>query len=256
MEEEKKKRTVFDKIWDFCARPIHRFARKHPEFYKKHRDIIGSAVCGFIGAAITYLICSFMPYLFGQKMAEIELLLPDIDMEFNGIEYDWSIIGFSIRWRDGMAIIGGGLGYSFSYYLANIFSHLFTFVFMRRFHHSTLNPYKQYLIGLGFCFFTSIITNMINGLWLPIVNERLTFLEYNIIVLGIIGVVNFIVGHFQNIIIYKNDSKLNKRINEIDGKNKKGRKNKPFEIEAPKEETNNIVTEEVKQEEIIEEKKE
>ncbi len=210
--EEKKKRSLFDRFWDFCARPTHRFARKHPEFYKKHRDIIGSAVCGFIGAAITYIVCSFMPYLFGQNMAEIELLLPDIDMELAGVTFDWSIIGFSIRWRDGMAIIGGGLGYSFSYYLANILSHLFTFVFMRKFHHSKLNPYKQYLIGLGFCFLTSIITNMINGLWLPIVNERLTFLEYNIIVLGIIGLVNFIVGHFQNIIIYKNDSMLNKRM--------------------------------------------
>ena len=217
MEE---KRTLFDKIWDFLAKPFHSFAKKHPEFYLKHRDIIGSAVCGFIGALITYIFCSFMPYVFGQKMAEIEILLPDIDMEFNGIKYDWSIIGFSIRWRDGVAIIGGGLGYSLSYYIANFLCHLFTFVFMRKFHKSTLNPYKQYFIGLGFCFFTTIVTNMINGLWLPIVNARLTFLEYNIIVLGVIGIINFIVGHIQNIMMYKNYSKLNKKIKELEEKNK------------------------------------
>ena len=212
--EENKKRTFFDRFWDFCARPGRRFARKHPEFYKKHRDIIGSAVCGFIGAVITYVFCSFMPYVFGQKLAEVEILIPDIDMELAGIKYDWSIIGFSIRWRDGVAIIGGGVGYSLSYYIANILSHLSSFIFMRKFHHSTTNPYKQYFIGLGFCVFTTIITNMINGLWLPIVNAKLTFLEYNIIVLGIIGAVNFLVGHIQNMLIYKNDSKLNIKIKE------------------------------------------
>ena len=217
--QEKEKRTFFDKFWDFSAKPFRRFAAKHPEFYKKHRDIIGSAVCGFIGAVITYIFCSFMPYVFGQKLAEVEILLPDIDMELAGIKYKWSIIGFSIRWRDGIAIIGGGVGYSLSYYLANILSHLSSFIFMRRFHHSKTNPYKQYFIGLGFCFATTIITNMINGLWLPIVNAKLTFLQYNIIVLGVIGFVNFIVGHIQNMIIYKNDSKLNKKINELEEKN-------------------------------------
>lgn len=216
--EEKKKRTFFDKIWDFGAKPVRAYARKHPEFYKKHRDIIGSAICGFIGAIITYVFCSFMPYVFGQKLAEIEILLPDIDMELAGIKYDWSIIGFSIRWRDGIAIIGGGLGYSLSYYIANFLSHLSSFIFMRRFHHSKLNPYKQYFIGLAFCFFTTIITNMINGLWLPIVNAKLTFLQYNIIVLGVIGLINFIVGHIQNMLIYKDDSKLNKRVKEFEEK--------------------------------------
>lgn len=218
---ENNKQSSFDKIWNFFAKPIHFYAKRHPEFYNKHRDIIGSAICGFIGALITYIICSFMPYIFGQKLAEIEILLPDIDMQYKEIKYDWSIIGFPIRWRDGAAIIGGGLGYSISYYLANVLCHLFTFIFMRKFHKSTLNPYKQYFIGLGFCFFTTIVTNMINGLWLPIVNAKLTFLEYNILVLGVIGFVNFIVGHIQNIIIYKNDSKLNKKIKEREEKNKK-----------------------------------
>lgn len=217
MDEEKK--TIFGKIWDFFAKPGIKFQQKHPEFYNKHRDLIGSTICGFIGAIITYLICSFMPYAFGQRFAEMEILIPDIDMELAGIKYDWSIIGFAIRWRDGAAIIGGGLGYSISYYLANYLSHLASFFYMRKFHKSYINPYKQYFIGLGFCFATTIITNMINGLWLPIINAKLTFIEYNIIVLGVIGIVNFIIGHFQNLIIYKNDSKLNKKILEKDEKN-------------------------------------
>ena len=61
------KKTFFDRVWNFFAYPFHRFSKRHPEFYSKHRDIIGSAVCGFVGAVITYIICSFMPYIFGRR---------------------------------------------------------------------------------------------------------------------------------------------------------------------------------------------
>lgn len=216
-----KKLTRRDRFWNFCSRPFRKFENKHPEFYRKHRDLIGSSICGIMGSVITYLVCSFMPYIFGQYLCEVEFLLPDVPMQFHDVYYHWSIIGFAVRIRDGEAIIGGGIGYSLSFYLANIATHAVSFAFLRRFHHSTQNPYKQYFIGLGFCFATSIIGNMINGLWLPIVNAKLTFLEYNLIVLFVVGIVNFIVGHFQNLIIYKNDSKLNQRLNEIEAKKEK-----------------------------------
>jgi len=218
MKDKTNKLPLSEKIWNFCAKPFRKFEKKHPEFYNKHRDLIGSMVCGVIGSIITYLFCSFMPYLFGQKMAEIEFLLPDVDMQFYDISYDWSIIGFSIRWRDGEAIIGGGLGYSISFYLANITTHLVSFLFLRRFHHSHQSSWKQYLIGLGFCLGTCVIGNMINGLWLPIVNAQLTFLEYNLIVLFVVGTINFIVGHFQNLLLYKDNSKLNKMLDEMENK--------------------------------------
>ena len=148
--------------------------------------------------------------------------------------------------KNRVAIIGGGIGYSISYYLANFLTHLVSFLILRRFHKSHQNAYKQYFIGLGFCVLTTIITNMINGLWLPIVNERLTFLTYNIIVLGIIGTVNFIIGHFQNLILYKDDSKLNERLYEKEEKrNKKAKKNIVEEVDTS--------NEDIKETEIVEE---
>lgn len=204
--------STSDKIWRFLAKPVYKFRDKHPEFYNKHRDLIGSFLCGAAGAIATYVLMAFMPYIFGQKLAEVEILLPDVDIYFQEIKYDWSIIGFPIRVRDGLPIIGGGVGYSISYYFANFVSFLISYTFMRKFHHSKQNPYKQFFIGLAFCFSTTIITNMINGLWLPIVSARLTFLEYNIIVLGVIGVVNFFVGHLSNMLVYKDQSGLNKKI--------------------------------------------
>lgn len=205
-------RKAFNKIWDIGSIPFHKFESKHPKFYRKYRDLIGSIVCGFIGAAATYILVSFLPYIFGQKMAEIEVLIPDVDMQFQEISYSWSIIGFPARIRDYEPIIGGGLGYSISYYFANVVSHAITYSFMRKFHNSNQNVHRQYLFGLGLCFFVCILTNMINGLWLPIVNERLTFLEYNIIVLGIIGFANFVIGHISNLLLYKDRNKKIKKI--------------------------------------------
>ncbi len=208
-------RKAFAKIWEIGSIPFHKFENKHPKFYRKHRDLIGSMVCGFIGAAATYILVSFLPYIFGQKMAEIEVLIPDVDMQYQEIIYSWSIIGFPARIRDGEAIIGGGLGYSISYYFANVVSHAITYSFMRKFHNSNQNVHRQYLFGLALCFFTCILTNMINGLWLPIVNARLTFLQYNIIVLGIIGFVNFVIGHISNLFLYKDrDKKIKKSVKE------------------------------------------
>ena len=217
------KQKFSERFWNFCAKPFRKFESKHPEFYKKHRDLIGSMVCGVVGSVITYVLCAFMPYVFGQYFAEIEWAFPSIKMHYKNIEYVWSIIGFGVRIRDGEAIIGGGLGYSISFYLAQIFTHLFSFLFLRRFHHSKQNPYKTYFIGLSFCILTCILGNMVNGLWLPIFNAELTFLEYNLIVLLIVGTINFIIGHIQNMILYKNESKLNKSLDEREARRKQKR---------------------------------
>lgn len=215
-----KKLSLIDKIWNFFAKPFYKYRDKHPAFYSKHRDFIGSTLCGMIGGIITYLLMSFMPYLFGQNLAEIEILLPKVEMHYEEITYSWSVIGFPIRIRDGIAIIGGGLGYSLSYYIANVISFCVSFWFMRRFHQSKQNPYKQFFIGFTMCFSATIISNMINGLWLPILFARLTFLQYNIIVLGVIGTINFLGGHVSNLIIYKDQSKLNRSLTEGELKKK------------------------------------
>lgn len=220
------KQKFSERFWNFCAKPFRKFESKHPEFYKKHRDLIGSMVCGVVGSIITYVLCAFMPYVFGQYFAEIEWAFPSIKMHYKNIEYAWSIIGFGVRIRDGVAIIGGGLGYSISFYLAQILTHLFSFLFLRRFHHSKQNPYKTYFIGLSFCLFTCILGNMVNGLWLPIFNAELTFLEYNLIVLLVVGTINFIIGHIQNLILYKNESKLNKSLDEREAKRNRKREMK------------------------------
>ena len=217
------KQKFTERFWNFCAKPFRKFESKHPEFYKKHRDLIGSMICGVVGSVITYVLCAFMPYVFGQYFAEIEWAFPSIKMHYKNIEYVWSIIGFGVRIRDGEAIIGGGLGYSISFYLAQISTHLFSFLFLRRFHHSKQNPYKTYFIGLSFCILTCILGNMVNGLWLPIFNAELTFLEYNLIVLLVVGTINFIIGHIQNMILYKNESKLNKSLDKSEARRKQKR---------------------------------
>ena len=220
------KEKISDRFWNFCARPFRKFAVKHPKFYNKHRDLIGSMICGIMGSTITYVFCSFMPYLFGQYFAEIDFAFPSIKMTYKEVHYIWSVIGFGVRIRDGEAIIGGGLGYSISFYLANITTHAVSFLFLRRFHHSTQNAYKQYFIGLAFCLLTCILGNMVNGLWLPIFNARLTFLEYNLIVLFVVGTINFIIGHIQNLILYKDESKLNKRLEKIEEKKRRKQEKK------------------------------
>ena len=214
------KKHISDRIWDFFAKPLLKYKEKHPAFYEKNRDVLGSAICGIIGGLITYIFTAFLPYVFGWKLAGIEVMIPKIKMEYQGFEYYWSIFGFPARYRDGELLIGGGLGYTFSYIFANIATHAFTFWFMRKFHKSKQNPFFQYFVGLAFCFSTIVISNAINGLWLPILYARLTFLEYNIIVLGVIGVVNFVIGHISNMIIYK-DHKKKKNDDNVNNSEKK-----------------------------------
>lgn len=151
-----------------------------------------------------YLVFTFMPGILGMGLAETEFMWPKIDMELFGVSYVWSLIGTSVhRDMEGAVIIGGGLGYTISYWMGTFLAQCINFPLQRNItFKSHGNPIYQAMWYFIAWIVISLICNGFNNLWMPVAAAHFTPALYNLLVTFITGGVSMFIFFFVFKIIF------------------------------------------------------
>ena len=201
--------AFFQKIWRWWLGVWYGFADKHPKgssiLYKVFFFIVFSE-----GVTIFQYLCyTFLPYAFGQDMAEIAWMWPGIELPWGG---SWTIIGYDVaRNTAGEIIIGGGLGYTISFWIGSFLAQCINFPLQRNItYKSKGNPWWQamwYLIGWVLITFA---TSAINSLWLPLAQEYLPGPVYQILNTVAVGGISMVIFFFIFMVIFPDQQKAAK----------------------------------------------
>lgn len=180
------------------------FEQKHPQMAKWLRQIAYFWVFSMGVTVFQYLMFTILPYVFGEKLAGVEFMWPQIPMHFAGFDYKWNILGYEIaRNVEGEVIIGGGLGYFLSYEVGTFLAQCINFPLQRnitfRSHGKISWQILWYLIAW---LLISLVCNGINGLWMPIAQNYVAPALYNLLVTFITGGVSMVIYFFVYKIIF------------------------------------------------------
>lgn len=182
----------------------NKFSEVHPKLSKILYQIFYFYVFSLSVTIFQYLMFTFLPYLFGIKLAGTEFMWPQIQMNMFGYSYKWNILGYDIA-RDaaGNVIIGGGLGYFLSYEIGAFLAQCINFPLQRNItFKSKGNIGRQIVWYIIAWILISVFCNAINGLWLPIAQQNFSPQVYNILVTFITGGVSMIIYFFVYKIIF------------------------------------------------------
>lgn len=182
----------------------NKFSGAHPKLSKILYQIFYFYVFSLSVTIFQYLMFTFLPYLFGIKLAGTEFMWPQIQMNMFGYSYKWNILGYDIA-RDaaGNVIIGGGLGYFLSYEIGAFLAQCINFPLQRNItFKSKGNIGRQIVWYIIAWILISVFCNAINGLWLPIAQQNFSPQVYNILVTFITGGVSMIIYFFVYKIIF------------------------------------------------------
>ncbi|MGL6201706.1 MAG: hypothetical protein ACRC3H_22540 [Lachnospiraceae bacterium] len=185
------------------------FAVKHPTAAKWLHQLALFYVFSLSVTIFQYLMFTFLPYLFGIKLAGTEFMWPQIPVHFAGVDYKWNILGYDIaRNTAGEVVIGGGLGYFISYELGSFLAQCINFPLQRNI---TFKSHGKISFQIMWYFIAwvliSLFCNAINGLWLPIAQVNFSPAIYNLLVTFITGGVSMIIYFFVYKIIFPEGKK-------------------------------------------------
>ena len=178
-----------------------RFSEKHPKGSKLIWQFIKFFVFSNGVTIFQYLVYTFLPYAFGLEMAKIEWIWPGIELPW-GVK--WTIIGFAPAYNAaGEVIIGGGLGYTISFWIGSFLAQCINFPLQRNItFKSKGNPVYQAMWYFIAWVVISLICNGFNNLWMPIAQQYVAPAIYNLLVTFITGGVSMIIFFFVFKIIF------------------------------------------------------
>ena len=178
--------------------------KKHPKIAKLLYQIFYFWVFSMGVTVFQYLAFTFLPYLFGERLAGISFMWPALPLHIAGFSYKWNILGYEVaRNAAGEVIIGGGLGYFISYELGALLAQCINFPLQRNItFKSKGNVAWQILWYFIAWVLISLLCNGINGLWLPIAQSFFTPAVYNLLVTFITGGVSMVIYFFVFKIIF------------------------------------------------------
>lgn len=184
----------------FCDK----FQKNYPRLSKWIYQIFYFLVFSMGVTIFQYLIFTFMPYLLGKGLAGTEFMWPKVNMEFWGVEFNWSLLGYEIlRDASGSVVIGGGLGYFISYEVGSFIAQCINFPLQRNItFKSHGNPFHQAVWYFFSWIVISLVCNGFNNLWMPIVAAYVEPAIYNVLVTLITGGVSMLIFFFVFKIIF------------------------------------------------------
>ena len=108
------------------------FAEQHPSAAKGVREGgLFVIVCNLV-TVLKYFILQFLPYAF-RDLAGVEFGWPGIPVTLFGVDFDWNIFGYAVKYEAGEVAVGGGLGYFCAYMIAMTIGEAINFPIQKNF---------------------------------------------------------------------------------------------------------------------------
>lgn len=188
-----------------------RFAEQHPSAAKWVREGgLFVLVCNLV-TVLKYFILQFLPYIF-RNMAGVEFGWPGIPVELFGVEFDWNIFGYAVKYNDaGQVIVGGGLGYFIAYMIAMAIGEIINFPIQRNFvFRSKGNLVYQITWYVVAFIIINCIVNSVNCIWVAVAGLFVPDFVYNIGTTVLNGGISMVIFFVVNKIIFPEGEAKNK----------------------------------------------
>lgn len=180
------------------------FRENHPKAAKWVYQLFYFWVFSMGDTVLQYLMFTFLPYLFGIRLATVEFTWPEIPVHFAGFDYKWNILGYEVvKNAAGDVAIGGGLGYFISYELGTFVAQCINFPLQRNItfkSHGNI-PWQIFWYVIAWILI-SLACNTINGLWMPVAQHYFSPAVYNLLVTFITGGISMVIYFFVYKIIF------------------------------------------------------
>lgn len=180
------------------------FSASHPKTAKWMHQLLFFYVFSLSVTILQYLMFTFLPYVFGIRLAGTEFMWPQIPVNIAGYSYKWNILGYDIiRDEAGKAVIGGGLGYFLSYETGTLLAQCINFPLQRNITFKSHGKISWQIMWYFIAWvLISLFCNAINGLWMPIAQQHFAPGVYNLLVTFITGGVSMVIYFFVYKIIF------------------------------------------------------
>ena len=190
------------------------FRNQHPKAAKLIYQVFCFIVFSEGVTIFQYLVFTLLPYAFGRGMAEIDFMWPRIPMTLFGISFDWGIFGSAVKLENGVAVIGGGLGYFISWLIGTFLAQCINFPLQRNItFKSKGNPLYQAMWYFVAWVSITLLSQSMNNLWMPIAQVYLAPAIYNILVTFITCGISMVIFFFVFKIIFPEGEASQKKAN-------------------------------------------
>lgn len=178
------------------------FAEQHPSAAKWVREGgLFVIVCNLV-TVLKYFILQFLPYAF-RDLAGVEFGWPGIPVTLFGVDFDWNIFGYAVKYEAGEVAVGGGLGYFCAYMIAMTIGEAINFPIQKNFvFRSKGNLGKQIAWYVVAFVIINCIVNSINCVWVAVAGLFVPDWLYNIGTTVLQGGISMVVFFFVNKIIF------------------------------------------------------
>ena len=179
------------------------FAQKHPAAAKWIREGGLFVIVSNLITVLKYFILQFLPAAF-TSLSHIDFGWPGIPVSLFGVNFDWNIFGYAVKYNDaGQVIVGGGLGYFIAYMIAMGIGEIINFPIQKNFvFRSKGNLGKQIVWYVIAFIIINCIVNSINCVWVAVAGLFVPDFVYNIGTTVLNGGISMIIFFFVNKIIF------------------------------------------------------
>ena len=194
---------MLQRIKNWWGRTWGGFAEKHPKAAKWMREGGLFVIVSNLITVMKYFILQGLPYAF-ENLKDVEFGWPGIPVSLFGVNFDWNIFGYAVKYNDaGQVIVGGGLGYFIAYMIAMGIGEIINFPIQKNFvFRSKGNLGKQIVWYVIAFIIINCIVNSINCVWVAVAGLFVPDFVYNIGTTVLNGGISMIIFFFVNKIIF------------------------------------------------------
>lgn len=179
------------------------FAEKHPKAAKWIREGGLFVIVSNLITVMKYFILLGLPYAFAD-LAGVEFGWPGIPVSLFGVDFDWNIFGYAVKYNDaGQVIVGGGLGYFVAYMIAMGIGEIINFPIQKNFVFRSKGNLGKQIVWYVLAFIVvNCIVNSINCVWTAVAGLFVSAFVYNIGTVILQGGISMVIFFFVNKIIF------------------------------------------------------
>ncbi len=143
--------AFLQKIWRWWLGVWSNFSDKKPKLSKFLYTFALFYLFSNLVTIFQWILLLFIPHFFGAELAATPIDWPGVIYTVGGVDLKFIIFGYPVLRDNGVPIIGGGLGYFYSWLIATFLAQVINFPLQRNLtYRSKGNPWYQamwYLIG-------------------------------------------------------------------------------------------------------------